>query len=90
MGIVRARDDSCNNAVLRRYGIENYFSQSACEAELSPAVAAHFPLPHDRAVALPNHSKNKNPAIARRMTANDIAGTDLLRTLEHVIERSHV
>ena len=76
--------------VLRRYGIENYFSQSACEAELSPAVAAHFPLPHDRAVALPNHSKNKNPAIARRMTANDIAGTDLLRTLEHVIERSHV
>ena len=76
--------------VLGRYGIENYFSQSACEAELGPAVAAHFPLPHDRAVALPNHSKNKNPAIARRMTANDIAGTDLLRTLEQVIERSHV
>ena len=51
--------------VLERYGIENYFSQRACEAVLGPAVSDHFPLPLDRPANLPNHNKTYSVFLRR-------------------------
>jgi len=76
--------------VLDRYGMENYFSQAACEAVFGRPAAAAFPLPLYLRAQIPGHSRNDNPAIARSMTVADLAGTDLLRILEEVVRRSRV
>jgi hypothetical protein len=75
--------------VLERYAIENYFCENACVQVLGPAVSARFPLALDQTGNL-GHSKNQNPEIARAMDITDIAGTDLLRVLEHIVERARV
>jgi hypothetical protein len=75
--------------VLERYAVENYFSQPACETVLGPAIAARFPLPLYAHANL-SHNKNDNPRIARQMNIADLAGTDLLRTLESIVVRSRV
>lgn len=74
--------------VLERYGIENYFSQAACEAVLGGDLSALFPFQPYQAPRLPNHNKNQNPTIARQMSLNDLAGTDLLIFLNDVAARS--
>ena len=76
--------------VLERYGIENYFSQTACETVLAQGLAGRFPLPAYTAVTLPNLTKNLNPQIARQMTLADIANTDLHSFLETIEARSGV
>ena len=75
--------------VLERYGIENYFSQQACEEVLGPAIAARFPLPPYTS-ANRNHNKNQNSDIARRMNPGDIAGTDLIGILEEIVTRARM
>jgi hypothetical protein len=75
-------------AVLERYGMENYFSQAACELVLGPAVSARFPLPLYSAANLPSHNKNDNPRIAQQMNIGDLAGTDLLAILNEIVVRS--
>lgn len=86
----KLRDGGVDYWVLERYGIENYFSQTACETVLAQDLAGHFPLPADTAVTLPNLSKNLNPQIARRMTLADIANSDLRAFLETIEARSGI
>ena len=76
--------------VLERYGIENYFTQTACEAVLGRALPGMFPLPPYQRVQLPHLTKNQNPAIAEVMTLADLANTDLYNFLQTVEARSQI
>jgi NACHT domain len=76
--------------ILQRYGIENYFTQRACEKVLGRDLSAYFPMPPYSKVVLPSHTKNENPRIAHEMTLDDIATTDLADFLSLVERRSRV
>jgi len=70
--------------VLERYGIENYFSQAACESVLGLDLSSVFPLPPFERVQIPNWNKNRNAAIATTMELEDLRGTDLREFLDIV------
>jgi hypothetical protein len=79
-----------NFVVLERYGIENYFTQAACEAVLGRSLSALFPLQPYARVQLPNLTKNQNPRIAEVMTLGDLANTDLHDFLQTVEVRTRL
>jgi hypothetical protein len=78
--------------VLGRYGIENYFSQRACEALMGKDLNGCFPIPDD--VSVKDHfascgsgvgfSKDWNGSIAEQMSAQEIQGTDLEGVLKRL------
>ena len=85
--------------VLKRYGIENYFSQRACEAVLQRDLNAYFPIP-DHVSILKHFSerppeqsgsfyqKKLNEQIAQLLELEDIANTDLHSIMLTIRERA--
>jgi len=74
--------------VLKRYGLENYFSRAAVEAVLGPSVARQFPLGDEtRASDIPGYSKGSNGRIADNMSLDDLKNTDLCEILEEIRRR---
>jgi hypothetical protein len=75
--------------ILERYGVENYFTQSAIEEVTKKDLAGQWPLPID--VAIQSHltdsggsrfySKAKNVEVAARMSVSDVESSDLGRIL---------
>jgi hypothetical protein len=80
--------------VLERYGIENYFTQTAVECVSNQNLAGQWPLPADKPIpayltdASGNrfYSKTKNADVASRMSFADIEATDLGRILRQIRE----
>jgi hypothetical protein len=72
--------------ILDRYGLENYFPQSAFEAVLGRPLGTHFRLDRRRPVIeqLTGYNKNMNVALARATTHVDLAGTDRGEFLDRV------
>lgn len=73
--------------VLRRYGIENYFTREAMEAVLRRDLSGHFPLDETRPVGeqIPGGwDKNKNSAVLELMSLQDLKGTDLAEICEDI------
>lgn len=85
--------------VLKRYGIENYFSQRACEKVLQRDLSAYFPIP-DHVPILEHfrerssgqsgsfYRKNLNEQIAQFLQLDDIANTDLRSILDSIKEQA--
>lgn len=74
--------------VLKRYGLENYFSRAAVAAVLGPSVADHFPLGDEtRASDIPGYSKGSNGRIADNMSLDDLKNTDLFEILQEISRR---
>ncbi len=74
--------------VLKRYGLENYFSKRAVEAVLGSAVAHSFPLADDApAHGITGYSKDSNGGIGERMSHDDLKGTDLYDVLAELERR---
>ena len=85
--------------VLKRYGIENYFSQRACEKLLQRDLNAYFPIPDY--VSIRKHfceppscksgsfyHKGLNDQIAQFLQLEDIANTDLGLILDSIKEQA--
>ena len=85
--------------VLKRYGIENYFSQRACEKLLQRDLNAYFPIPDH--VSIRKHfceppscqsgsfyHKGLNDQIAQFLQLEDIANTDLGLILDSIKEQA--
>jgi hypothetical protein len=75
--------------VLKRYGIENYFSQNAFEKVLHRALSGAFPLDETRSVSsqVGGYSKNANVEIIKHMQMTDFDGTDLAEILDELRKR---
>jgi hypothetical protein len=65
--------------VLKRYGVENYFSRSALEKTLKRDLSAFFPLDETRPIGeqIGGYDKDLNVDVIDEMEAADISGTDL-------------
>jgi hypothetical protein len=76
--------------VLLRYGPENYFSQSAMEAEVGRELSSAFPLSEILRIdqCIPGYGKALNGRVAERMSPDDLRGTDLGEILKTVVKRS--
>jgi hypothetical protein len=78
--------------VLERYGVENYFTQSAVENVFSQNLAGQWPLPIDTAIPFyltdpagnRFYSKSRNADVAALMSFSDIETTDLGRILRDI------
>jgi hypothetical protein len=76
--------------VLRRYGIENYFTQRAMEDVLRRNLSEHFPLDETRPVGeqIPGGwDKNRNAAVFEHMSLQDVKETDLAEICEDIARR---
>jgi hypothetical protein len=75
--------------VLKRYGLENYFSKAAVEAVFGPSVGHHFPLTDDaKAGDKPGYSKGSNGRIVERISLTDLKNTDLHEIPEEIRRRA--
>jgi hypothetical protein len=83
--------------VLERYGVENYFTQTAVEGATGLNLAGQWPLPIDKAVkdhltdpsGASFYSKARNATVAARMSIPDIDSTDLGRILHQIRDLSN-
>jgi hypothetical protein len=75
--------------VLKRYGIENYFSQSALERVLDKHLSGSFPLDEIRPVSdqIGGYNKNLNVEVIKHMQATDFDGTDIAVIMEEIRKR---
>ena len=75
--------------VLKRYGIENYFSRSALETVLGRDLGGSFPLDEARPVPeqIGGYNKNHNVEVISHMKATDFEGTDIAEILEEFRKR---
>ena len=80
--------------VLMRWGIENYFSQSAMENAMKAArktsdLKQYFPLPEDKAVDehVSQFTKKLNKDVASHMTLKDLGGTYLADIFGEISQR---
>lgn len=76
--------------ILRRYGIENYFSQRSLEVILGAGLSAHFPLSETQPVnrQIPAFRKALNGQVAKKMSLDDLTGTDLGEVMDEMIRRA--
>jgi hypothetical protein len=84
--------------VLRRYGIENYFPKSNCEAVLGRDLSTFFPIPEtqsveahfvDRTTGVRFFFKSQHTeSIGKQLKIADIAGTDLEGILLKVVQEA--
>ncbi|MDE2755740.1 MAG: hypothetical protein OXI92_04220, partial [Acidobacteriota bacterium] len=85
--------------VLKRYGIENYFPQRACEKVLQRDLNTYFPIPDN--VPIREHfserksgqsdsfyQKSLNEQIAQCLQLDDIANTDLRLILDFIKDQA--
>lgn len=84
--------------VLRRYGIENYFPKSNCEAVLGRDLSTFFPIPETQSVEAhfvdPTtgvrffFKSQHTESIGKQLKVADIAGTDLEEVVLKVVQES--
>ena len=86
--LARLRQEGIEVKVLDRYGLENYFPRHAFETVMERDLGEPFWLDPRRRVSdqIPGYSKNMNVNLARVTTLADLAGTELLRFLEHAAQ----
>lgn len=93
------RDYPIRLHVLKRYGIENYFTQRACEQVLQRDLSAYFPIPdhlpiQEHFCERPSgqsgsfYNKGLNHQIAQFLQLEDIANTDLRLILDSIKEQA--
>jgi len=75
--------------VLIRYGIENYFSQTALQKVLGRDLNGSFPLDETLPVSdqIGGYNKNLDVEVIKQVTATDFDGTDLTKILDELRKR---